>query len=430
MAASVFDHILKMICYMPCSIVLSYLMVRTLQVKHKYVYMVAFNAVQVLFYALYAFCFIDFSWGRTLNTVAQTAIYILGAVFFGQEQLLKRCLGGALVFSVSMLTEIFSVLFFVLSGGAIDIHQVAYASRNIPLYICYQSLNLALTLLLSFVVLQLWDKLVLRTGQQVLWYYALFPVSQALLYGACLVYISATGLSAGKYALLTVIVLFCILVDVILFRSMSQLTQKAIAEERAAWSESLLLQQESYYAQILSDTEDAARIRHDIRSQLQTAYSLMAQGDNDAAREQLDGIVSQLDRVPVYCAHKVVNALLAVKAERFRGAGIPFQFHCTVPHDLPFAGVDLCSLFSNVLDNAYKASFGLSGTVSLTAHVSHGYFCLTCSNPAQAAAKNTRRKGHGLGLAILSDLAERYHGEVVIKQPEGQFTISVFLKCE
>lgn len=186
---------------------------------------------------------------------------------------------------------------------------------------------------------------------------------------------SRSRLDTGIYIILMISTLFCILVDALMFRSIQQLTQKEISEERTVWAERLLLQQESYYAQILADTEDASRIRHDIRNQLQTAYSLIAESDTEAAKHQLDGIVSRLERSQTYCSHRVVNSLLSVKGDCFRAAHIKFDCQCEVPQELPIDGVELCSLFSNVLDNPYHASIACNTdnrTIHLVASISLG----------------------------------------------------------
>ncbi|MFR6379860.1 MAG: hypothetical protein ACLUNZ_08685 [Evtepia sp.] len=121
-----------------------------------------------------------------------------------------------------------------------------------------------------------------------------------------------------------------------LFRSMHQLMEKAAAAERAGWFDYLLEQQELYYEQYQADLEDASRIRHDIRNQLQTAYTLMEQHDGPGASAILNGVSDQLEQHPDYCPNRLLNALLSVKGNLFTQAGLPFQFDCALPELLPF----------------------------------------------------------------------------------------------
>lgn len=112
--------------------------------------------------------------------------------------------------------------------------------------------------------------------------YLLFPLSQSILLVISVLFIErhAKGAVSTGYSLaLLLAILLCVVADVFLFRSIKQLMEKAAAEERAGWFDYLLEQQELYYEQYQADLEDASRIRHDIRNQLQTAYTLMEQHD-------------------------------------------------------------------------------------------------------------------------------------------------------
>ena len=127
--------------------------------------------------------------------------------------------------------------------------------------------------------------------------------------------------------------------------------------------------------------------------------------------------------------NRVVNALLRVKAERFDAAGIAFDCRCRLPEGYPLRSTELCSLFSNVLDNAYRAASlctDASPAVSLTCDVQGNALTLRCVNscPPEDAP---RESGHGLGLEILRDLAQRHNGAVTAERSGNTFTAMVQL---
>lgn len=424
------DHVMKIVCYMPSSILLSYMVARMLKVNHRRQYMFGINLAYYSAYTLYAI-FISIPWAQAIYVPISLSIYALGALAFSKESWLRRIMALGIEFLIMLTAEAVSVLFFSVCGGKINELQIAAATEIPALYIFFQTINFAVAALLCFFALQLWERSVERMENRILWYYTLFPLSQGVLLFVVGFFVSENGLNTSHYVMMTAAAIFCLIVDVLLFRSMRQLTEKAVAEEQAAWSEHLLLQQQSYYAQILSDTEDASRIRHDIRNQLQTAYSLMQSGDIDAATGQLDGISRRLERSASFCANKIVNAILSVKSDSFAEAGIALHCHCDVPEPLPFDGVELCSLFSNVLDNAYRAAASVEKepkTVELTAGIRRGYFILTCTNPTPEAPPRRSGKGHGLGLGILRDLAEKYNGELKTEQENGTFKTTIWLQ--
>ena len=220
---------------------------------------------------------------------------------------------------------------------------------------------------------------------------------------------------------------------------MKQLIEKAAIEERAAWSRYLLDQQSIYYAQYLADLDDARKIRQDIRGQLQTAYQLMDQQDETNARTILDGISGQLNHHPVYCPNRIVNSILGVKGSLYRQKNIAFSFDCRLPEPLSLSGVTLCSLFTNVLDNAYHAV--QSGgpelrRIDLSAYLVNGFLLLTCQNPIPPGSQpklERRRKAedgtqHGLGLLILQTIAEQHKGTMEIQTANDIFQIRLLLQ--
>ena len=176
--------------------------------------------------------------------------------------------------------------------------------------------------------------------------------------------------------------------------------------------------------------EDAAKIRHDIRNQLQTVYALLQSGSHEQAKSQLDDIGALVNQAPSYCANPVINALLQVKAGQYESAGVTLDCRCEVPVMIPIAGVELCSLFSNVLDNALRAardSAQAAPTVELRSGLQGNVFTLFCRNSCPEKLENTLRPGHGLGLEILRDLAARHDGTVQTRQEDGTFFTTVQL---
>ncbi|MBQ1472029.1 MAG: GHKL domain-containing protein, partial [Eubacterium sp.] len=109
------------------------------------------------------------------------------------------------------------------------------------------------------------------------------------------------------------------------------------------------------------------------------------------------------------------------------------QCSCSVPEDLAVSGTDLCSLFSNLLDNAADAVDSLEPqrkTISLSSDLEGNVFTVRCENPypgEESIRPSHRPDGHGLGLSILEDLAKRHQGELSISTEKDIFTATVWL---
>ena len=129
----------------------------------------------------------------------------------------------------------------------------------------------------------------------------------------------------------------------------------------------------------------------------------------------------------------IVDAILHVKELQYRDQGIKLQCKCSVPEDLAVAGTDLCSLFSNLLDNAANAVDPLEPQqkiVSLSSVFDQNVFTVRCENPYPGEGSllpSHRPDGHGLGLSILEDLAKRYQGEMNTETDNDIFKVTLWL---
>ena len=99
------------------------------------------------------------------------------------------------------------------------------------------------------------------------------------------------------------------------------------------------------------------------------------------------------------------------------------------------SGAAVCSLFSNVLDNAVHACLALPPQrrwIRCTAACRGAYLILREENPWNPAAPAHAgpSSGSGFGLQILSELARRYDGSLEVQQEDGCFRITVCLRRE
>lgn len=247
-------------------------------------------------------------------------------------------------------------------------------------------------------------------------YYLLFPLSQVILLLIsllCLQPHTGAPLRAGYSLALLLAIVLCVIADCFLFRSIHQLMEKAAAEERAGWFDYLLEQQELYYEQYQADLEDASRIRHDIRNQLQTAYTLMDQHDSQRALAILNGVSKQLELHPDDCQNRSLNALLSVKGSLYTQAGLPFRFDCALPETLPFSEATLCSVFTCLLDNAYHQATQCAQPqepIVFSAQLTDKALTLSCQAPGHCGEAEETPQFPSMELSILRETLAQLHG--------------------
>lgn len=150
---------------------------------------------------------------------------------------------------------------------------------------------------------------------------------------------------------------------------------------------------------------------------------------SDQLRGQLEAVQS------TYCAHPVIDAVLADKARQCDAVHIRLELAIDLPPELPQDGPALYSLFGNLLDNAVESCLRLpegERVIRCRAGCRGSYLVVEEENPLpppldEAARQSRVRAGRGLGLEILSGIARRYGGEVETQQRDGRFQATVWL---
>lgn len=415
---------------LPMSFTGDYIAADLLQIRHR----VRYAAIVSLLHSISQLLFgwlgtLGLAHSPNINAFVQIVIYIIPPLVISREPVPRRVLAAITCFLALMFSSVVGEAVFVALGGEIH-NTVAYLESNPFAYTMMFFVSFLMTLASMTLVRLVWNRLLGRAPVRVLKPYLLFPVSQWLLIVLTVHFASLDVFQPIRYLLILLATLFCVAADIVLLRSIRAASEKAVAEERAHWYETLLEQQEQTYAYIMADQEDAAKIRHDIRNQLQTAYALMENGSGEEARRQLDEVRAIVNAAPSYCANRLINALLSVKAGQMEAAGVALDCRADVPERIALPGTELCSLFSNVLDNALRAAqdvLAREPVVALRAGITGNVFTLVCKNPYDAEKQAEIRPGHGLGLEILRDLAERHDGTLTAKAENGEFTVTVQL---
>lgn len=234
----------------------------------------------------------------------------------------------------------------------------------------------------------------------------------------------------------------CLGADVVLFQMMLDNSQR---DHMAAQLELMNVQARrelNYYNSVNEKIQEIRKIRHDFNNQLQTACHMVLDDKalgQETARVLLGQLKQQIEKTaPVsYCANLVVNVILSEKAGEAEKQGISMDIAVEFPEDIVLEKVDLCSVFSNLLDNAIHGAMKAEGERRITVNTWFlaGYCMIKVTNPflpLPADKKQKRRKKeeemHGYGLYILKAIAEKYHGEFHTSAEDGLFVASIKLR--
>lgn len=236
--------------------------------------------------------------------------------------------------------------------------------------------------------------------------------------------------------------LLCLLVGVllvsgvVLLRLFAQAKEYYRAQERQRMLERQLDLRRARQSELEANARQVSQLGDQLRGQLEAARQSISESDLPRAGGALDRASKQLKAVQdTYCAHPVIDAVLADKARQCDVGHIRLELAIDLPPELPQDGPALCSLFGNLLDNAVEACLRLpegERVIRCRAGCRGGYLVVEEQNPLpspldEAARQSRVRAGRGLGLEILSGIARRYGGEVETQQGDGRFQVTVWL---
>ncbi len=202
-----------------------------------------------------------------------------------------------------------------------------------------------------------------------------------------------------------------------------------------------VLEAEAAQAEDLAKMMEAARIlRHDCKHHLHVAQILLETGKIEEARAYLLSYGEKCDEgiLPQFCANPAVNALLIGYHRKCKEAGIDFSAMLDLPAEPPMDSFELCTLFGNLLENAWeackKAPEG-QRCIILRGAPQGSQVMITVRNSFDGTVLKEEdhiisRKGScgGLGIKSIRAIASRYRG-VYVPAWEGQmFTASVVLR--
>lgn len=274
--------------------------------------------------------------------------------------------------------------------------------------------------------------------------YIVFPVYQIIL-------LIGFYAGAGEYdwrdaTVGAMIMIFSLIVDVIVIETIENMAQSIRAEEQMLAMQ-LQRQTEQEYRKMTEHYVSQMRdVRQELSSEIKKAYGLLETNASDA---DITGVLDvslqnlQNTRMQRYCENHVVNSVLTVKKEVALRNDIQMKISTTVPESLLIEKIDLCSVFSNLLDNAIEAGEQIMDEnfdkmVLVKSDVQAGFLVIkvenTKKNPVKQVGRYIRTSkkdevNHGLGLQLIRKIAEKYEGLVNVNYSDTVFSVCVSLRA-
>ncbi len=244
-------------------------------------------------------------------------------------------------------------------------------------------------------------------------------------------------LEQGRLRLIYIFFSFLFLVLLLLFYLLFYLMASGLnRNDRLRLENQFLSMQHARYDSLLATTRQIRQARHDLRHHFHVLQGFAAQGKWDSLTTYLEEAQGNIPAGDLgLCANAVVDSVAGYFAPLYKENGVPLSFALDLPRDLPVPDTDLCSVLSNLLENAMEASLRTAPEKRSVRLHSGNMVLLSVENNYDGEVRerngvflSSKRPGEGIGLQAVRHTAEKGGGYVRFHYGDGVFTANVMLR--
>lgn len=186
---------------------------------------------------------------------------------------------------------------------------------------------------------------------------------------------------------------------------------------------------------------DIRSLKHDMRNHVMVLERLY--GENAETGEYLAKLRSRVDDAleDIKSGHPVTDVILWEKHREAVQKGIDFSYDFRYPQGTAVDAFDISIILSNAVNNAMEAAWGCREPyIRITSSRRKNAYLIEVKNrmegmrqmDSESGLPVTTKKdgGHGFGLVNIRKVAQRYYGDIDIRQKEGEFALCVMLMLE
>ena len=190
-----------------------------------------------------------------------------------------------------------------------------------------------------------------------------------------------------------------------------------------------------------SQIETIKLLKHDMKNNISCIDALIEEENYDEAHNICHSLTNKYTSIGtiVNTENHLLNVVLNVEIEKAKSYGIPVKLSITNDLKMFKNSSDIISLIGNILDNAISYlsknkvknneinfSTGYEGSYSIIKCRNNILDSVLFNNPSLKTDKKDK-DNHGKGITIINSIAHKYNGDVIIKERNKEFIITVIL---
>ena len=246
-----------------------------------------------------------------------------------------------------------------------------------------------------------------------------------------------TGRVLQCYIVLSLVLLIILLLFYVMFLMMAvSLNRNARLQQENHF---LSLQQERY-ENLCMAIEEAKQARHDIRHHFVQLSSLAEQGDMEKIKKYLSATTEKISDYNLhFCENQAVDSVFGYYSTLAQKENIPFHALVSLPTDLSIDEINLCLVFSNLLENAIQASVKTEPArrkINVEVYPHHNHLLLihvenTFDGKIQQennVFQSSKRSGNGIGIESVRHITAKNGGACDFTYEDGIFSAKIMLR--
>lgn len=197
--------------------------------------------------------------------------------------------------------------------------------------------------------------------------------------------------------------------------------------------------QYKYYMNIKENQDKVRQLHHDMKNHIICMRKLNQNGyDNENYIESIDKNIKKYENT-FDTGNVLLDIILSEKKQICDNKNIKFMSRINFTKCEFIDSEDICSIFSNILDNAIEACNKMNGNnkfISVEGKIVEKFFILKVENSKvnKINIKNNNlitdknnRFSHGIGVSSIKSSVKKYNGETVINYTDDMFIIKILI---
>ena len=246
-----------------------------------------------------------------------------------------------------------------------------------------------------------------------------------------------TGRVLQCYIVFSLVLLIILLLFYVMFLMMAVILNR---NARLQQENHFLSLQQERYENLCMAIEEARQARHDIRHHFVQLSSLAEQGDMEKIKKYLSTTTEKISDYNLhFCENQAVDSVFGYYSTLGKRENIPFHALVSLPTDLSIDEINLCLVFSNLLENAIQASVKTDQArrkINVEVYPHHNHLLLihvenTFDGKIQQennVFQSSKRSGNGIGIESVRHITAKNGGACDFTYEDGIFSAKIMLR--